>query len=465
MAAMKEYRSRKSDEDGKRESFPNVMASLRQLTIASASLILGRFDRTLRQMGFNTLVDDLNHFRAKNLGTREILALAKREGDAETNTGLEKLRFLTYGSPKLRFILHHIHTYVVPQVAQDQSPKLLITEDVPLNAFFFESVLNMIYIETEVMHAALSEAERINLVKRFNDSNDSLLVLIITYQVSAQGVNLDSCCCRALVTTPAINAPSEIQAWSRLIRVRHRFLFHTRDNVDIAEPSLERADRKRKKPERFGDDIQLESSEKKKTKLANSYQSEEGEKDLTEEDSLEDSEENFIENSKKDFIENSEKDLTDDDENHLTDDDEKEMTDQDDDSYHENESEAPAASFMNELLSETITTKKLRAQYMKLTLAEQERYDQEEMNLRYLLSLSPIKTYVIEDLQDVHVLDRALRLLFHRRYGEEKQFMKISPHINYDKLPGQVSTAITKKLKMKEEDMKKCYAEVKTISK
>ena len=58
-----------------------------------------------------------------------------------------------------------------------------------------------------MLNAGLTDLERVNLVKRFNDPKDSLLILIIMYQVSsAHGVNLDRCCCRVLVATLAINA-------------------------------------------------------------------------------------------------------------------------------------------------------------------------------------------------------------------------------------------------------------------
>lgn len=52
-------------------------------------------------------------------------------------------------------------------------------------------------------------------MEQFRDAEDGLLFLIIVYQVAAQSVNLDPYCSRVLMATPAINALSEIQAWSR----------------------------------------------------------------------------------------------------------------------------------------------------------------------------------------------------------------------------------------------------------
>lgn len=76
-----------------------------------------------------------------------------------------------------------------------------------MNSYFLEVVCKLIYVEAEVLHANLSDLERVNLVNRFNNPGDTLIVLIIIYQVSFQGVNLDNCCCRVVVAMSALNAP------------------------------------------------------------------------------------------------------------------------------------------------------------------------------------------------------------------------------------------------------------------
>lgn len=100
-----------------------------------------------------------------------------------------------------------------------------------LSTLFFERVSNLVYVETEVLHAGLNDTERVEPVKRFNDLSDLLTFLIIMYQVKAQGVNRDRYYARAIVATPAINAPSEIQTWSRIIRnefvQKAYYVFHT----------------------------------------------------------------------------------------------------------------------------------------------------------------------------------------------------------------------------------------------
>ena len=87
-------------------------------------------------------------------------------------------------------------------------------------AWFWELLLRYLYIETDTLEANLSYKERVDLVQKFNDRDSTLKVLIIMYNVGAQGTNLDEACCRVLISTAAINAASEIQAYGRVIRVR-----------------------------------------------------------------------------------------------------------------------------------------------------------------------------------------------------------------------------------------------------
>ena len=171
----------------------------------------------MRSVGYNTLVRDMQIFRAQGRTVDWIINMTAKEGDPSTETRLEKLRFLAEGSPTFRFILSQIRDYVL---STGQKPnKLIITEDTPLTAWYWEVVLNFLYIETEVLHSGLTNPERWALVKKFNDEKSSLRILILMYNVGAQGINLDPCCPRVLVATAAINASLEIQAWGRVIRV------------------------------------------------------------------------------------------------------------------------------------------------------------------------------------------------------------------------------------------------------
>jgi Helicase conserved C-terminal domain len=218
--AIANWTSRESEPETKR-SFPAITGPLRHLTIAASSVLLDRFDRTMRKLGKRALVEDMNVLRSKGFNAHHFIELVQRLGDTDPNTGLEKLRFLAFGSPKLRYILFQIKTYVLPHTIHEKPKKLLLTEEVPLSATFWESVCNITYVETAVLHGALTDQERIALIKRFNDPDSTLLVLCIMYAINSQGVNIDKSCCRVLVVTAAVNAPLEIQAYSRVIRVSY----------------------------------------------------------------------------------------------------------------------------------------------------------------------------------------------------------------------------------------------------
>lgn len=211
------HRGKESEQ--KKHNFPPVTGSLRKLTMCAGSTLLDRFDHTMRKVGKSALVDDMSTLRTKCFNANHMVDMVLRKGDPLPSTGLEKLRFLTFGSPILRFLLHQIHIYVLPESCQSRPRKLLLTEDIPLSAQFWEVSLNLIYVESAVLHASLSDGDRIQLVNRFNDPEDSLTILIIMHAVSAQGVNLDRCCNRVVVVTNAANAPLEWQSWGRVIRV------------------------------------------------------------------------------------------------------------------------------------------------------------------------------------------------------------------------------------------------------
>lgn len=200
-------------------NFPQVTAELRKLTVTASSVLLYRFDQTLTSVNKSSLVQDMMALRNKGFNAHHFISMVKRRGDPVTDTVRDKARFMCYGSPALRFVYSQLHTYVLPSSSSQKPRKLLLCEDVPLTAQFWEIACNLVYVECATLHSGLSDKERVDLVNRFNDPEDSLTVLIIMHTVSAQGVNLDKCCNRVMIMTNASNAPLEWQAWGRVIRV------------------------------------------------------------------------------------------------------------------------------------------------------------------------------------------------------------------------------------------------------
>ncbi len=58
------------------------------------------------------------------------------------------------------------------------------------------------------------------MVDEFNNIDVDVVVLLVIYAVSAQGLNLDPQCSRILVTTSA----AEIQAWGCVLQVSYIFI-------------------------------------------------------------------------------------------------------------------------------------------------------------------------------------------------------------------------------------------------
>jgi hypothetical protein len=124
-----------------------------------------------------------------------------KPGDIPPITRMEQLKYLVHGSLTLRHILSQIRDHLLSVTTTD---KIIITEDTPLVAWYYERVLNYLHVNTRVLGAYLKPEERKRLIDDFNDRKSELKILIVMYAVSAQGVNLDRCCSRVLVAAPAI---------------------------------------------------------------------------------------------------------------------------------------------------------------------------------------------------------------------------------------------------------------------
>jgi SNF2 family DNA or RNA helicase len=89
--------------------------------------------------------------------------------------------------------------------------KIIITEDTPVVAWYYERVLNHLHVPTKVLAAYLNADERKKVVDEFNNINVGVVVLLVMYAVSAQGLNLDPRCSRVLVTAPAVNTAARFR--------------------------------------------------------------------------------------------------------------------------------------------------------------------------------------------------------------------------------------------------------------
>jgi len=63
-----------------------------------------------------------------------------------------------------------------------------------------------------VLAAYLKADERKKVVNNFINPASSLLILIVMYAVSTQGLNLNLCCTQVLMASSAVNVAAEVQA-------------------------------------------------------------------------------------------------------------------------------------------------------------------------------------------------------------------------------------------------------------
>jgi Helicase conserved C-terminal domain len=193
----------------------SVSKPLRRMNIASASLLLARFDKHLRLQGLDTLVSDLEGFRDQKIDVKWFMRQVFKKGDKRPMKERKAwFRQLVWGSPKLRYIIHEVVKHVV-----DRKEKVLIIEDTPYVAWFWELAIQFLHIDAAVLHSKLSAEDRETLISDFNDKDSNLKALIIMINMSAVGLNLDKACHIAIVASRGPNAALETQAWGRLIRV------------------------------------------------------------------------------------------------------------------------------------------------------------------------------------------------------------------------------------------------------
>lgn len=129
----------------------------------------------------------------------------------------KKFEFLFYEFLIFKFILHQIHIYVLFHVFEQKRQKIFITKNIFFNVFYWKSVCNLLYVKTAIMHVKFFDFELVILINKFNDAENSLIVLMIMYQIFAQKMNLNRCYFRIIVITSIVNVSNEIQTWFRVI--------------------------------------------------------------------------------------------------------------------------------------------------------------------------------------------------------------------------------------------------------
>jgi hypothetical protein len=152
------------------------MTSLRKLIIVTSFVLLNRFDRIFIKLNRISLIENMIVLRNKDFNVHHFIDMIKQINDFVTNIDLKKIKFISFESSNLRYIFHQINIYVLFSTIFYKRRKLLLCENVSLFAQFWKMFINLIYVETIVLHADLSDQKRVNLMKRFNDQDDELII-------------------------------------------------------------------------------------------------------------------------------------------------------------------------------------------------------------------------------------------------------------------------------------------------
>jgi hypothetical protein len=122
---------------------------------------------------------------------------------------------MAFGSPMLRGLA----TEVAKHIQSNAPGKILITEDTPLLAWWWELFLRLALFDTTTFHSSLSAADRFAMIKLFNEHGTALKAMVLPYDVGALGINLQHDCSKVVVMSPAKSTSAELQAMFRPMRV------------------------------------------------------------------------------------------------------------------------------------------------------------------------------------------------------------------------------------------------------
>jgi hypothetical protein len=210
----------KGEAAGDQEKLKSITTLYREFQIASASMDIYRLGRRLTAHDFGTKATDVSTMRASGVTFLQLGLFLLDLNEPKPTTALGWLKIAVRRSPILRYILFYLKENILNREEQGKIEKVLITESIPILAYFYELVLQMLGINCRVLHSDLSQQERKALADSFNsDDPQSCQILIQMYSVGFAGSNLHKNCSRVLVASQAHSLPVQWQAIHRVIRV------------------------------------------------------------------------------------------------------------------------------------------------------------------------------------------------------------------------------------------------------
>ncbi|KJX93444.1 hypothetical protein TI39_contig4316g00002 [Zymoseptoria brevis] len=202
------------DRDGE-PKFPQTTREARLSSIMASSSVLGDLHLQLGGKSWAHLFDNRRHSSHNAQLVHNIVTKWK---EATPDTQLEMMAYLVEGSPKARRMLEFFHR----KILFNPDKKLLVCEEIPFCAWFWELIFITLNIPARVFHGKLTDEERTELVVQFNTAKDPLKVMICEYGVTVAGLNFQECCSDVFVCTSAANLQTEHQLQFRCCRADQR---------------------------------------------------------------------------------------------------------------------------------------------------------------------------------------------------------------------------------------------------
>ncbi|KAI1487511.1 P-loop containing nucleoside triphosphate hydrolase protein [Biscogniauxia mediterranea] len=203
-----------------KEAIQSISTTYRLFQIAAASLDVFQLDELLTEYDFGTKARDIGIMRKAEVDFPRLWPFCQKSKNQKPKKAVDYIRLAVRQSPVLRYILVYLKDNILNRGTHERIKKLLIVEAIPILAFYYELVLNLLGLNCRVLHADLSHEERQELIDNFNkDDLQSCQILIQMYTVGFTGTNLHKCCSQVLVASQATSFAVQQQAIHRVIRV------------------------------------------------------------------------------------------------------------------------------------------------------------------------------------------------------------------------------------------------------
>ncbi|CAJ2502433.1 Uu.00g098270.m01.CDS01 [Anthostomella pinea] len=222
MEVMNEWSSKQNKKKGSvdKKILQSAVTTHRHFQIAASSMDVDRLEELLSANDFGTKAEHVATMRHKGVNFLRLAQFLQERGGPKPEKCVDFISLAVQNSPILWYILYYIKENILDRPKNAKIKKLLIIENVPILAFYYELVLQLLGFNCRVLHSDLSNESRQELIESFNsDKVDSTQLLIQMYTVGFAGTNLHKNCHLVLIAAQAHAFAVQWQTIHRVIRV------------------------------------------------------------------------------------------------------------------------------------------------------------------------------------------------------------------------------------------------------